>query len=100
NYTAEATYNNIGGVGRVVSVRGSISQESDQYAIGPRTLLGRKIGAGYLEPHILDLPLDLSVKASQEAQWLNQLWSVTEGGELELIHKLNWFSPGSRVSVL
>ena len=35
NYGAEASYNNIGGVGRQASVRGSISEEHDQYAIGP-----------------------------------------------------------------
>ena len=98
NYAAEASYNNIGGAGRQASVRGAISEERDQYAIGPRTLLGRKIGTGYVEPYLFDLPVDASLTANQNAEWGGQLWNLTYGGEIALIHKLRLLLPGSSVS--
>ncbi len=88
NYGAEAAYNNIGGVGRQASIRGSISEERDQAVIGPRTLLGRKLGAGFTEPYVLDLPLDATIRAKQEAKWGGQLWEINYGAEVELSHNI------------
>jgi len=99
NYGAEASYSNIGGVGRQASVRGAVSEEHDQYAIGPRTLFGRKIGAGYTEPYIFDLPIDASVRVKQEAYWDGQLWELSNGGELEFKYRLRSQLPGSYVSL-
>ncbi len=99
NYGAEASYSNIGGVGRQASIRGGISEERDQYAIGDKTLVGRKIGTGYVEPYILDLPIDMSITANQKAEWGGALWELSYGGEVALIHKLHSFLPGSSVSV-
>ncbi len=98
NYGAEASYSNIGGVGRQASVRGAISEERDQYAIGAKTLLGRKIGTGYIEPYIFDLPLDMQINANQKAEWGGALWELSYGGEVALIHKLHLLIPGSSVS--
>ncbi|MCX6110209.1 MAG: BamA/TamA family outer membrane protein [Proteobacteria bacterium] len=99
NYGAEASYNNIGGVGRQASVRGAVSEEHDQYAIGPRTLFGRKLGAGYTEPYIFDVPIDASIRAKQEAFWDGQLWELSNGGEIEFKYRLRSQLPGSYVSV-
>lgn len=98
NYEAEAAYNNIGGVGRQASIRGSISQERNQYGIGPRTLLGRKIGIGYTEPFVLNLPIDASVRSKQEAFWDGKLWTLSFSGELEFKYKFRRLLPNSFVS--
>src|SRR5690606_7051510 len=68
NYTAEASYANIGGVGRRVSLRASMSEEAHQEAIGNKTLLGRTLGAGYVEPFIFGLPVNAEIQASHKAQ--------------------------------
>ncbi len=98
NYGAEASYSNIGGVGRQASVRGQISEEKDQKAIGRKTLVGRKIGAGYLEPFILDTPVDATVSANQKAEWGGELWELSYGGEIGFQYKLRQLLPNSHVS--
>ncbi len=99
HYEAEAAYSNFGGVGRQASVRGSISEERNQEAIGAKTLLGRKIGAGYVEPWIFDLPVDLVIGATQKAEAIEHFWSLSKGGELALNHKLREILPGSTIGV-
>ncbi len=89
NYGAEASYNNFGGVGRQASLRAAISEEKDQEAIGTKTLVGRRIGTGYIEPYILDYPFDVHVNASQKAEWGADLWELSYGGEIALVHKIN-----------
>jgi outer membrane protein insertion porin family len=98
NYGAEASYSNIGGVGRKASVRGQISEEKNQEAIGNKTLVGRSIGTGYTEPYLFDWPVDLAVKANQKAEWGGNLWELSYGGELEFIHTLRTLVPGARIS--
>jgi outer membrane protein insertion porin family len=87
NYGAEAAYNNLGGVGRQVSLRTSISEEKDQEAIGSKTLVGRRIGTGYVEPWIMDYPFDVHVNANQKAEWGGELWELSYGGEIALVHR-------------
>ncbi len=87
NYGAEAAYNNFDGVGRQASLRAAISEEQDQEAIGTKTLMGRRIGTGYIEPYILDYPFDVHVNASQKAEWGADLWELSYGGEIALVHK-------------
>ena len=99
NYGAEASYSNIGGTGRAASIRGSISEETDQDAIGNKTLVGRRIGAGYIEPFVLDLPIDGRLKANHKAEWSGLLWSLRYGAEVELAYKLRLHLPRSSVSV-
>ncbi len=99
NYGAEASYNNIGGVGRQASVRGSVSQETNQKAIGAKTLVGRKIGAGYREPYLLDQPVDGLIAATQTAEWGGELWELKNEGELALLHTLRVLIPGSTLTL-
>lgn len=87
NYGAESAYNNLGGVGRQVSLRAAISEEKDQEAIGSKTLVGRRIGTGYVEPWILDYPFDVHVNANQKAEWGGELWELSYGGEIALVHR-------------
>ena len=98
SYGAEAAYSNIGGLGRQVSMRGSISEERHQKAIGNKTLVGRRVGAGYTEPWIADLPVDMQIKVSQQAEWGEELWELSYGGELAFQHKLRQLLPEATVT--
>lgn len=98
NYGAEASYSNIGGGGRAASIRGSISEETDQKAIGNKTLVGRRIGAGYTEPFILNAPMDGRIKLNHKAEWSGDLWALRYGGEVELAYKLRLILPHSSIS--
>jgi outer membrane protein assembly complex protein YaeT len=98
NYVAEASYNNIGGGGRAASIRGVISEEVDQYAIGNKTLVGRRVGAGYTEPFMFNYPVDGRVKLNHRAEWSGELWALRYGGELELVHRLRLLLPRSTIS--
>lgn len=99
HYEAEAAYSNFGGVGRQASVRGSISEERNQEAIGAKTLLGRKIGAGYVEPWIFNQPVDMVISAAQKAESTGPLWDLSKGGEVSFNHKLREILPGSTVGI-
>lgn len=88
NYGAESSYNNLGGVGRQVSLRTAISEEKDQEAIGSKTLVGRRIGTGYIEPYVFDYPIDMHLNANQKAEWGGELWELSYGGEVALVHRL------------
>lgn len=97
-YNIEGALTNIGGMGRQLFGRASFDEEAHQTAIGPRTLLGRTISAGYLEPRILDSGIDGTVSLSQSARATTYAWSLTKGGELELSHSLKSVVPGSKIS--
>lgn len=98
-FNTEATYNNIGGVGRQVSVRAGFNQELRQVAIGNKTLVGRNIGAGYLEPYVFDLPYDLGISASNQARSTESAWEISRVAEVALTHKLRWLGSGSNASL-
>lgn len=98
-FNTEATYSNIGGVGRQVSVRAGFNQELRQVAIGNKTLVGRNIGAGYLEPYIFDFPYDLGISASNQARSTESAWEISRVGEVALTHKLRWLGAGSSASL-
>jgi outer membrane protein assembly complex protein YaeT len=97
-YNVEGALTNIGGNGRQLYGRASFNEEAQQKAIGPRTLVGRAISAGYLEPHILDGPLDATLALSQAARATEYAWSLTRSGEIELSHSLKSVVPGSKIS--
>jgi outer membrane protein assembly complex protein YaeT len=97
-YNVEGSLTNIGGSGRQLFGRASFNEEANQKAIGPRTLVGRAISAGYLEPHILDGSLDGTIAVSQAARATEYAWSLTRSGEIELSHSLKSVVPGSKIS--
>ncbi len=95
----EASYNNVGGVGRQIYARGKISEESNQEAIGDSTLLGRSISLGYLEPYVLGLPVDGSASVSAKAE-AGEYWSIARSGEVSLTHRFRGaFLRGSSLSL-
>ncbi len=98
-YGSEASYTNIGGVGRQVSMRGGFSEEKRQAAIGDKTLLGRTVGAGYTEPYIFDLPADGKIKATSTARAAENAWELSSQGEISLEHRLRSFLPGNTIAL-
>ncbi|MEY4631312.1 MAG: hypothetical protein RIQ81_1432 [Pseudomonadota bacterium] len=98
-FNTEATYNNIGGLARQVSLRAGFSQEVRQVAIGNKTLVGRNIGGGYVEPYVLDLPFDLTVSATNQARATETAWELSRAGEVALSKKLRWLGPTSVASL-
>ena len=97
-YNVEAALTNIFGTGRQLFGRASFNEESHQKAIGPKTLVGRSISAGYIEPHILDSNIDGTVSLSQAARATDYAWSLTRSGEVDLSHSLKSVIPGSKIS--
>lgn len=97
-YNLEGALTNILGTGRQLYGRASFNEEAHQKAIGSKTLLGRSISAGYLEPHILDSPIDGTISVSQAARATDYAWSLTKGFEVELSHSLRTLIPGSKIA--
>lgn len=94
-FAVESTYNNIGGAGRQVFGRVSVSEESDQKAIGDKTLVGRTFSLGYLEPYVLNLPLNGTISLNHTAR-AAKFWTLTRGGEVALTHKFRkWVHNGT-----
>lgn len=81
-YTGETAYNNLWGTGRRISLRGGISEEKHQQDINDTksskgdTLLGRKVGIGYLEPNLADGPLDLLLSVSHSGT-ADDIWQLS-----------------------
>ena len=98
-FNTEATYSNIGGVGRQVSVRAGFTQELRQVAIGSSTLVGRNIGAGYVEPYIFDQPFDFTISANNQARSTESAWEISRAGEVALTRKLRWLGASSHASL-
>jgi outer membrane protein assembly complex protein YaeT len=98
-FNTEATYNNLGGLARQVSVRAGFSQELRQVAIGNKTLVGRNIGAGYVEPYVFDLPFDFTVSAANQARATETAWELSRAGEVAISRKLRWLGPAASASL-
>ncbi|MCX6125614.1 MAG: BamA/TamA family outer membrane protein, partial [Proteobacteria bacterium] len=98
-YNVEGALLNLAGTGRQLFSRASFDQEKSQNAIGPRTLVGRSLSAGYLEPHVLDSEINGKISVSQGARSTAYAWTLTKAGELELTHTLKVILPGSKVGV-
>ncbi len=85
-FAIESTYSNIGGYGRQVYGRIGVSEESNQDAIGDKTLVGRSFSLGYLEPYVFNLPFNGTVTLNHTAR-ADLFWTLTRGGEVALTHK-------------
>ncbi len=95
-YGAEASYNNIVGTGRQLFGRARFSEESSQEAIGPKTLVGRSLSLGYLEPYLIGLPIDGTASVTNSAR-ADEKWLLTSSGEIALSHRLRALLVGSEV---
>jgi len=97
-FNAESSYNNIGGVGRQVYARAAFSEETNQHALDNKTLLGRSLSVGYLEPYILGLPVNATASASDSAR-ADEKWLLTKAGEVALVHRFRYFIETGSIAV-
>lgn len=103
NYVGEFSYKNILGWSRQLSLRASISEEKHQTSINNekdtygKTFIGRKIGFGYLEPYILNLPINANISVSHIAI-ADNIWKISNTLELSLIHNYQLFSQPSQLT--
>lgn len=96
-YSLEGFYSNLGGVGRQVSLRTTFSEEVNQKAISRKTLLGRSVSLGYLEPYLFELPVNGSISTLSRAR-AREIWEISNSWEVALIHKLRYIFPGAVAS--
>lgn len=94
NYGSEISYYNLWGTGRRITLRGSFSQEKQQRSIsqaserGAKTLLGRKLGASYTEPYLLNLPVSGNLSVLHQAI-ADDIWKISNSLELSFTHVFN-----------
>ena len=102
-YTTEFSYNNLWGTGRQVSLRASLSQEKNQWPVSNPTdnhgkvFLGRKLGAGYVEPYILNLPVNGKIAVSHQGT-AYKTWEISNNFDLSLNYRTKIFLEGSQIS--
>ncbi len=96
-FSVEGSYNNIAGTGRQVFSRLYVSEEANQKAIGSKTLIGRTVSFGYLEPHIFGFPVNGTSTITSSAR-ADDKWQLTQAAEVALVHKLKYFMAGSTIS--
>ena len=97
-YNLDVSYNNILGEGRQLLTQGGYDQEVNQKAISSRTLVGRRFSVGYLEPYLLDLPIDGTVSFSAKAQ-AEEFWTLNYAGEVGLTHRFRDLLPNSSITL-
>lgn len=96
-FAIESSYNNISGLNRQVFVKGSISEERRQDGFTNKTLLGRSLGGGYVEPYIFDWPVNASITLSHRAEAGIKRWELSRQGELAFDHTLRHWLPGAKI---
>ena len=71
-FSLDASYNNLGGTGRQVFFTGAFSEEITQEDIDRNSILGFKLGVGYIEPYLLDWPVDGVLSYNKYAEAIDQ----------------------------
>lgn len=95
-FAIESSYNNIGGLNRQVFMKGSISEERRQDGFTNKTLLGRSLGGGYVEPYIFNWPINASITLNHRAEAGIKRWELSRQGELAFEHTLRHWLPGAK----
>ncbi len=96
-FAIESSYNNISGLNRQVFVKGSISEERRQDGFTNKTLLGRSLGGGYIEPYIFDWPINASISLNHRAEAGIKRWELSRQGELAFEHTLRRWVTGAKL---
>ena len=97
-FEIESAYKNIGGLGRQIFAKGTLSEERRQQYIGRNTtMVGRSLGVGYIEPYLLGLPMNGTVKLNHQAI-AGSNWESSRSGEVALSHTLRLFLPETELS--
>ncbi len=98
-FSIESSYNNIGGRGRKIFSKGSLSEEKSQTPLSDKTLLGRYTGVGYLEPYLFNYPVDGTISFNYKAVSKNQSWEISRAAEATASHRIRRFTPITDVSI-
>lgn len=99
SFITETSYSNIGGQARQIFFKGGLKEEKDQTAFGNKTLLGRELGFGYLEPYVLDFPLDGRISVNHLAEADRDIWEISRSIESSLTYKLRYPLPNSKLEI-
>ena len=93
HYTGEVTYNNMWGIGHRASVLAGVSAEKNQSNIQDanethgKIFLGRKLGATYTDPYVLDYPVSATARLFHTAV-ADVLWKITNMFDLSASYEL------------
>lgn len=95
-FSIDTAYANLNGEGRQIFLRAAINEERDQTPIGTKTLLGRNIGLGLLEPYLLNLPVNGTLTLNHRAEADNTQWEISRSLEGILSHRYRLPGPKQR----
>lgn len=98
-FSIESAYNNIGGRGRKIFSKGTLSEEKSQTPIADKTLLGRYTGVGYLEPWLFNYPVDGTLTFNHKALARDKTWEISRAAEAIASHRIRGFTPRTDISL-
>ncbi len=97
-FSIESAYSNIGGRGRKIFSKGALNEERTQTPLANKTLLGRYVGVGYIEPWLFNYPVDGTLTFNHQGIALDDLWKVSRSAEAIATHRLRGFTPRTDLS--
>lgn len=92
-FSVETSYSNLDGYGRQIFLKAAISEEKDQKPIGTKTLLGRNLGLGILEPYLFEIPVNGTLTLNHRAEAEGLQWEISRSVEGILAHKYRMSGP-------
>jgi outer membrane protein assembly complex protein YaeT len=98
-FSIESAYNNIGGRGRKIFSKGALNEEKTQTPLADKTLLGRYVGVGYIEPWLFDYPVDGTLTFNHKGMARDTSWEVSRAAEAIASHRLRGFQPRTDLSL-
>lgn len=96
-YSTEFSYNNLGGTGRRLNLKGSFSQDKNQQSISnpndksSKVYLGRNLSLGYIEPFLFDMNAAGNISLMHKAH-ADQIWQMSNRLEISVLFSLNFSS--------
>jgi outer membrane protein assembly complex protein YaeT len=98
-FSIESAYNNIGGRGRKIFSKGTLNEEKTQTPLADKTLLGRYVGVGYIEPWLFNYPVDGTLTFNHKGMARDTSWEVSRAAEAITSHRLRGFTPRTDLSL-
>jgi outer membrane protein assembly complex protein YaeT len=98
-FSIETAYNNIGGRGRKIFSKGTLNEERTQTPLADKTLLGRYVGVGYIEPWLFNYPVDGTLTFNHKGMARDRSWEVSRAAEAIASHRLRGFTPRTDLSL-
>jgi outer membrane protein assembly factor BamA len=76
-----------------------LNEEKTQTPLSDKTLLGRYLGIGYIEPWLLDYPVDGTLTFNHQGIARDTSWQVSRAAEAIASHRLRGFTPRTDLSI-